>query len=339
MERIEEMKGMRIMIDSINFIMKNVEELDFKHICKQTNDKINHYIKRNYNTNYQNSCYSLKYKDINFKYNSNLKVVTIVTNVHKVLNKTNITASDLNEYEGRVHQAVREVLNTNDFKLDLSRIDYCIDIPLKEEEMKIYLFLLKYNKNRFKYMKKHKEYATSVYIKTKRGKRNLNIYKRGAKTGKQEDENILRIELQCKPKLVKSELEKYGIIRELSNYWSEQAMEEYYFDFLSDYFYEGDYYTRDFADKIIDKSDNTEMSKEKLKKFLEDVENNTLAGLISNRKYSPQVIRNRIKKLNKLKINPIPIPRLIVESRKIEHLENLLTRARRIANENYFDKK
>ena len=78
------------------------------------------------------------------------------------------------------------------------------------------------------------------------------------------------------------------------------------------------------------------MSKEKLKKFLEDVENNKLSGLISEKKYSPQVVRNRIEKLNQLAINPIPIPRLLVESRHIEHLENLLTRARRIADENYF---
>ena len=336
MERINEMKGMKVMIDSIDFIIKNVEELDFIHICKIIQGKVKHFIKKNKNTGYENSCYSFNHKGMEFKYNSNLNVVTVVTNVHELLNKRDITESDLNEYEGKVLQAVSEVLNTNDFKLDLSRIDYCIDIPLTEDEMKVYLFLLKYNKDRFKYMKKENEYATSVYAKTKRGKRNLNIYDRGAKTGKDEDENILRIELQCKSKLVKAELEKDGIARELYNYWSKQGMEEYYFDVLSGYFYEGDYYTRDLADKIIDESDNTEMSKEKLKKFLEDVENNKLSGLISDKKYSPQVVRNRIEKLNQLAINPIPIPRLLVESRHIEHLENLLTRARRIADENYF---
>lgn len=339
MERIEEMKGMKIMIDSINFIIRDVEELDFKNICKIIQGKVKHYTQRNKNTGYENSCYSFNYKGIEFKYNSNRKLVTMITNAHKVLNKMDIKESDLNEYEGRVHQAVSEVLNTNNFNLELSRIDYCIDIPLTEDEMKVYLFLLKYNKEKFKYMKKENEYATSVYVKTKKGKRNLNIYDRGAKTGKEEDKNVLRIELQCKSKLVKSELEKDGIGRELCNYWSKQGMEDYYFDVLSDYFYEGDYYTRDLADKIIDESDNTKKSKEKLKKFLEDVENNKLAGLISDKKYSPQVIRNRIKKLNELSINPIPIPRLLVESRHIEQLENLLTRARRIAKESYFDKK
>lgn len=330
------MKGMRIMFDSINFIIRDVEWIDFKNICKRIQGKIKPYTKINKNTGYKNSCYSFNYKGITFKYNFSFKLIIIITNAHEVLNKSYITESDLNEYEGRVYQTVSEVLNTNNFNLELSRVDYCIDVPLKEEEMKIYLFLLKYNKNRFKYMKKHKEYATSVYIKTKRGKRNLNIYKRGAKTGKQEDENILRIELQCKPKLVKSELEKYGTTRELINYWTKQAMEEYYFDVLSDYFYEGDYYTRDLAYKIINESNHTEKNKNKLKIFLREVEKNGLASLIADKKYNPIVIENRIQKLNELSINPIPIPRFIVGS---NHLENLLTRARRIANENYFDKK
>ena len=337
MEEMKIMKGMGIMTDSINFIIRNVEELDFKNICKITQGKIKHYTKRNKTAGYENSCYSFNYKGIEFKYNSNLKLVTILANAHEVLNIRDIKESDINEYEERVHQTVSEVLNTDNFKIELSRIDYCVDVPLTEDEIKAYLFLLEYNTDKFKYMKKKKVYATSVCMGTKRGMRNLRIYDRGAKTGKQEDQNILRIELQCKPKLIKSEYNKYGIDRALDNYWSEQAMQEYYFDVLSDYFYEGDYYTRDKAYKIINESNHTEKSKNKLKKFLRDVENNTLAGLISDKKYSSQLVRNRIKKLNKLFINPTPIPRLIAESRNIEHLENLLTRARRIAEENYFD--
>lgn len=334
---MEEMKGMRIMIDSINFIIREVEELDFKHICKIIQGEIKKYTQKNINTGYENWCYSFQHKGVDFKYNSNLKVVTILANAHKVLNKRDIKESDLNEYEEKVHQTVSEALNTDNFKIELSRIDYCVDVPLTKDEMKVYLFLLKYNKDKFKYMKKKQDYATSVYMQTKKGMRNLNTYARGAKTGKQEDQNILRIELQCKSKLIKREYNKYGIDRALDNYWSEQAMQEYYFDVLSDYFYEGDYYTRKLAYKIINESDNTRRTKVKLKSFLRDVEHNTLAGLISDKKYSPQVIRNRIEKLNELSINPIPIPKLLVESRKIEHLENLLTRARRIADQNYFD--
>ena len=333
------MKGMGIMLDSINFIIRDVEELYFKYICNITQEKVKHYTKRNKNTAYENSCYSFNYKGIAFKYNSNLKLVTILANPHIVLNKRNIKESDLNEYEEKVHQTVREVLNTDNFKLELSRIDYCVDIPLTEDEKKVYLFLLKYNKDKFKYMKKIRDYATSVYMQTKKGMRNLNTYVRGAKTGKVQDENILRIELQCKSKLIKREYNKYGIDRALDNYWSEQAMQEYYFDVLSDYFYKGDYYTRKLAYKIINESDNTSQTKVKLKLFLRDVENNTLAGLISDKKYSSQVIRNRIEKLDKLKINPIPIPKFLAKSWEISELENLLTRARRIADENYFDKR
>lgn len=330
------MKGMEIMIDSINFIIRDVEELDFKHICKIIQGRIKHYTYKNIKTGYENSCYSFKHKVVDFKYNSNKELLTILANAHKVLNKMDIKESDLNDYEERVHQIVSEVLNTSKFKLELSRIEYCVDILLTEDEIKVYLFLLKYNKDKFKYMKKKKDFATSVDMKTKKGMKNLITYERGAKTGKDEDKNILRIELQYKPKFFKSKLEKEGIIRELDNYWSEQAMQEYYFDVLSDYFYEGDYYTRDKAYKIINESDNTRRTKIKLKKFLRDIEFNKLAGLISDKKYSTQLVRNRIEKLNELSINPIPIPKLLVGSRHIEHLENLLTRARRIADEIYF---
>ena len=324
------------MIDSINFLIRDMEWIDFKHIS-ELGQRVKEYKNINNRTGFENKCYEFNYKGIEFKYNKSFKILTILTTAHKVLEKKDITLSDYQIYISKIYQIISEVLNTKYFKLELNRIDDCVDFDLTENEKELYLFLLKWNKTNYKYMKWKKDYASSIYIKTKKGKTNLNIYDRGAKTQKADDQNILRIEVQCKKKLLKNEYNEYGIDKELKNYWSKDSMEEYFFKFLYDYLYEGDYYIRKKANKIIRNSQFKNKTKEKLKEFLKDVEEEKLSNLIKNgKKYKPTIILNRIKKLNELKINPIPIPKMIVERRKIEELENLLTRARKIAEEKYF---
>ena len=56
-----------------------------------------------------------------------------------------------------------------------------------------------------------KQITEGIIQSSKKGKTNLNIYDRGAKTQKADDQNILRIEVQCKKKLLKNEYNEYGI--------------------------------------------------------------------------------------------------------------------------------
>ena len=81
-------------------------------------------------------------------------------------------------------------------------------------------------------MKQEQLYETSVYIKTQRGKTNLNIYIREPKTKSESDKGILRIEVQGKKELIKSEHDKYGIPKELEEYWTKSSMEDYFFKFF-----------------------------------------------------------------------------------------------------------
>ena len=181
-------------------------------------------------------------------------------------------------------------------------------------------------------MKIEKDYPTSIYMKTKVGQNNLNIYSRYEKTKKEEDKGILRIEVQNKKKKIKNEYDKYGIDKDLDNYWNIQAMNEYYFNFLYDYLYEGNYYKRKTARQIINNSSYTISMKDKLKKFLKDIEKSKLYTLIAGRKYSNGAINNYIEKLNHLSINPIPIP----EDSEYDKLDNLLNLAREKAKTTYF---
>lgn len=318
------------MIDSINYIIRDIKELDFKHIRK-LGMFLKHFIKKNPNTGYENSCYEFKYKEVEFKYNSNLNLLTIITNTHKILNKKDITLSDKTEYETRINRIVSEVLNTNNFKLELNRIDYCVDLKLNNL-ISVYLLLLKWNKNKYKYMTIKEEYATSLHINNKRGKTNINIYNRYAKTKQEENQGIMRFEVQCKKKLIKTEYDKYGIDKELSNYWSKESMQEYFFDFLYGYLYEGDYYKYTWSRKMIKDSTCTPKTKIKLRKFLRDVSKESLAGLIEKNKYPPNVIQNRIDKLNELNINPISIP----EGYKYEKLDSLYKLLQAKAEQDYF---
>ena len=193
-------------------------------------------------------------------------------------------------------------------------------------------------------MKLEQIYGTSTYLKNKSGKTNINFYNRYAKTKNQDDKGILRLELQCKKKLIKTEYNKYGIPKDLDYYWSKSSMEEYYFDYLYNYLYEGDYYTLKEAKKIINSSDLLKPKmKQKLIKFIEHIGKYQLARLMNAEfcknnklKYNTNKINYYIEKLNLIGVNPIPIQNLQGIQTDKEYLPNLLKLARGIAEEKYF---
>lgn len=328
------------MLDSINFIIHNTEKLNFKRL-KKLGITIKHFQKINPNTVYINSCYEFKYKNIEFKMNNNTGILTIITNVHKILNKKDITLSDKIIYEQKIQAILIEILGTNNFELEVSRIDYCVDLHLTPKEMDLYLLILHNNVNKYCYMKSDKIYQSSIYLKTKNGKTNINAYNRGAKTGLKEDENILRVEVQCKRKLLKTEFEKFGITKDLDNYWSREAMKIYYFDLLKNFLHTGNYYQLEDAYKIIN-ANYTGSMRSKLKKFLRDIVRYWGLGYLSDSSdptiaklgYTKAKIKNYCEKLDVIGVNPIPLQKWasVTES----NFPSLYNRLVEIAEEKYF---
>ena len=283
------------MIDSLNFLVRDVRWIDFKRL-----NRLGIYYKKFLNkqkNGYKCLCYSFDYKGIKFIFNIDYQIVIIIANAHIVLNKTDITVKDRIEYELRLQKILQVIFNTKNIKYELNRIDYCIDIKVYEvisylegkdvkkfipadNDMKIYHYLLWYGLHSYRYMKQDRVYGTSIYLKTKRGTKNFIIYDRYAKTKNEKDKGFYRIEVQLKSKFLKSKFKKEGITKDLDNYWSESAMTDYYFKFLHNFFNEGDYYKLYEGKRLIDKSDNTTKMKHKLIKFREDIILFTLDNLL-----------------------------------------------------------
>lgn len=316
------------MIDSINFIIRNIDNLEFQRF-KENNISYKRF--ENNKKNFNSVGYSFEYKGVEFKYYKSFKNILVIANAHKVLGKKDILLSDLNLYKHRLKEIVERALGIQNTKLELNRIDYCVDLKL-DERMNIYLELLRFHRTKYKYMKTTTDYSTSKYLKTKAGKTNINIYNRYACTCNEEDKGILRIEVQNKKKKIKSEFDKYGIDKDINNYWSETAMQEYYFDFLKDFLYIGNYYNKILAYKIINESDNKIKQKSKLKKFLRDVERGKMDYIFHSKEYGYTKVKNYIEKLETLGINPIPI----LDIYNYDKLESLYTLAIKTAKEKYF---
>lgn len=320
------------MIDSINFVINNVYHLDFDYLKSLGVKPKNFQVPKN--DGFVISGYHFKYKDIDFTFRPAITKVEVKTTTHKLLKKDDITLSDMKLYQDRLNQIVAEVFGGQDVKLKLVRLDYYVDIELPEKEKKLYLNLYRFHNQNFGRMIRKKSYDTSVYRQTKKGQFNLNIYSRFECTRQGKDKNILRLELQMKKAKIQNELKKYGVTAEIDSYWSQNSMQEYYFDFLEPFFGKGPHRRMKDAKKIIEESDYSETYKEKLKKFLDDISAEIDdRELIKSKKYSAPTIRRYKQMLSNLSINTICVSRI---TDKIEILANLLDIAREIAETKYF---
>lgn len=183
-------------------------------------------------------------------------------------------------------------------------------------------------------MKIKKSYKTSVYRQSQRGQYNLNIYSRFECTKEHKDRNILRVELQMKKSKMIKEQDQFGITRELDNYWSKEAMEEYYFKFLEGFFGIGPHRRLADAKLLIDNSDYSDNYKMKLKKFLDDISLEIdHRELSKNKKYYSSTIKKYKQMLADISVNTLCISKI---NNKIDVLSNLLDLARDVAERKYF---
>lgn len=278
--------------------------------------------------------YHLSYKKILFNYYMGSQTLVIRTESNKVLNKKYVTLNDLEEYKNILNNIIFEVTGLFNVRLVLSRIDYYVDLVtnVKSHEIADILEILDKHQDNYKYMRKSKKYKTSYYLKTKRGSHNLNCYDRNARYKNRNLEGIFRIELQLKKPKIKSELKKYGIARIIDNYWTKEAMQEYYFNLLRDFFHNCDYYRIDVAIQKIKRSDYKESMKNKLIAFITKINKNGMTK--AKKDYSAPTVKNYINKLEKIGLNPVTIS----IDKPYKKMENLLDRAKRIAEEIYFKK-
>lgn len=152
---------------------------------------------------------------------------------------------------------------------------------------------------------------------------------------------ILRLEIQHKSPKIYNENAKFensddfkkGTRKCIDDWWSIEAMEKHYFEQLEEYLYRSDYYKRKICKKLVDESKelNTKWKKI-LNKFSLLEDRYTMDGIVKKKIKCEDTIKDYIKRLNKLDINPVTIS---AES-QYDRLESLVKLARRTAEEKYF---
>ena len=309
------------MLDTITFVVSNVLIQQFFQFPTRF-------------TKHSKYNYHLVYKDLKFDYYMATQTLVIKANAHKVLGKGFVLLQDLENYKSRLMNIVKEVTGTDKLSLQLSRIDYCVDLAMDSDcnEIEDSLELLYKHIHSYRHMKIDKIYDTSFYLKAKRGSYNLNCYDKYEETDRIDEDykGIFRLELQIKKHKIKRELKKYGIPRELDYYWTKSAMEEDFFDFLKGFFYCCDYYRIDIAIKRIKESLYPKAMQDKLIRFIKKV--NKVGVTEAKKSYSYSTVKSYIEKLEKIGLNPITISK----DKTYEKMENLLNRAKRVAEELYF---
>lgn len=312
------------MFDSIDLIIYNIKWIDFKKL-RSLGIVIKSKKLREGNT------YWFKYKNIDFKFNPIKKYIIIITKAKLLLKNRDVKLRDKETYKNIVLKIVKEVIEEN-ISIELIRIDYCIDIPLiDDEELKTYIEILKKYKHKYKYMRLEEAYETSLYLTNRYGQFKLNFYDKYAESNNPLDKNILRLEIQVNtPKLNKEA--KNGIPKILDEYWSKKSMEKCYFDVLEGYIYGGRYYKIGKIYKVINNSDLEKNYKRKLKKFIRDVDKKGIYEIIETKLLCRTTTEKYIKMLVDLGVNPVPIP----NESNFDELDNLYYKAIEIAETRYF---
>lgn len=144
--------------------------------------------------------------------------------------------------------------------------------------------------------------------------------------------NVWRFEVQVKQKKLYNNLTRYGIERTLDNYWSLHNFDENYFEFLNEYFLLGSYYRIDVCREKIKKSTYSKTVKKNLCQLVTRI--NRMGMTETKKKYGYNYMswNKYIGLLNNIGVNPVTIDM----GSEVIFMENILSKSRKLINENYF---
>lgn len=300
--------------------------------------------------------YSASYGNIRLNFNpSKYKHHLIIEcEVNKIIGESYVVEKDLDKFEKKFTKIVQEFFLIN-FPIFISeyplfRIDYKYDVRFQnDQELHIFYEIISkvkdrcYNLNR---IKPDDEDKTSLYYRPKgkidekgknhykRGRMNLNGYHRYNYTNKEEDKNVVRLEVQVFSKKINLEFKKYRITKELVNYWNENSYNEY-MEVYEDILYTQDYYRIDIAlQKIKEVEKMRPSTKKRICKLLVLINEfgETMARKKFSKEYSQSAFYRDMKKLKELGINPITFGNMQEKNfNDIECLKNFLKKKENIS--------
>lgn len=276
-----------------------------------------------------------KIKVNNPKYKRPIMQLTIQLNPTKLLNKDIVDLTreeDLQEVEKKFNKVIEQIhINLNTFFYwTLNRIDYAINIktPYVKEYIELfqrcevpYRFKIPYDK--VAKIRKHKKGSFYIFNNSTV----INFYdkqeERFNNSGDIIDsaKDILRLEIQCKK--AKTDYMKYKNkfdMKFLGYYTSEELSLKTISTYFDKIIGKGDYYKLDKARGIVNSSNNTKATKEKLINILELVnKHRSIDKARENSNYSKESFNRYIKKIRELNVNPVTITR----REKIDYLKQI----------------
>lgn len=276
--------------------------------------------------------YKFEYKNVRFFYFLYSKSLYIQTEVDKIIGKRDITLNDKEEFINKLIEIITKFVNIKkkDIKFNVCRIDYKVDIQFTSLEMSNMHVLMSKHRTNYKKLKATGIYDTSISLATPYSGLKINVYDKWEKCRLPEWKGVLRVELQVKNRKLHRLLKKEGIKRNINVYWTKEFMEKYYFLYYEGYFYLGDYYKLNICKKLIRESNYSMTIKKGLIKFVTEV--NRLGMTKVCEKYSYNKVRRYIDYLNNIKVNPITIN----NDSEINKIQNIVEKAREVAEERYF---
>jgi hypothetical protein len=230
--------------------------------------------------------------------NNPMNYIYVIANIPKMLNKQVIEESDLYIFKEKYYEVIYNRLFNYDSFLQtevLNRMDYKYDYMCRGKKEKENLLVLASKARNSRYSAQKQVYAVeegaiSIYYNSRNYR--INLYDKFEESGYSPVyENILRYELQIMSGMMNKYLKKYGLIRDIDNYWN---MRDFFFkEYLLPVLYSGDFYKNNIISRMLNKSKNKPILVEKLKL----VQNSdSIEGIYT---YS------QIKQLQRLNINPL----------------------------------
>lgn len=258
----------------------------------------------------------------------------------KLLGKSEMQNEDILFVENKLIELKNFVFG-KDIDLILTRIDYRFDITVPQNIRKVLLKLYKKTFEKYKFNKKYDQFETTIYYNSKSTQIAIYDKEEERNTKHQEimdyEKDVLRFEVRLMNKHLNYLKNKYGISKELANYFDKSIYKKYFSMYALPFLFKGDYYKIYVAEKIINNSNINEKDKRLLREFLVDVSKYGISktrqlkvpiknvnkekdsDLINNdneehnnlrvNKYSKHIFNKAMHLLEELNINPILIPK------------------------------
>lgn len=230
----------------------------------------------------------------------------------KLLEKCDITERDYKEVEYKINTFIYNIFGNLNNELILIRLDYRLDIKVKnEEERKLLMHLYKKTQDKYRFKKKYDKYKSTIYFNSKSVQ--STVYdKEEERDAKNQDvenyeEDVLRFEVRLQNRHLNYMKYAHKIQKTLENYFNHKLYSKYMEENLGLLLCKGNYFRMYKCEKIIGNSELSVKNKKELRDFLIIISKKGMEIAKSN--YSRYKFKKFIKQLEKLNINPIIIPK------------------------------